>query len=43
MNKLNEGDLFPSMTLALADGGQVSLPGDISTPYQVVLFYRGHW
>lgn len=43
MNRLNEGDLFPDMTLALAGGGQFSLPGDISTPYQVVLFYRGHW
>lgn len=43
MNKLNEGDLFPSMTLALADGGQITLPDEISTPYQVVLFYRGHW
>lgn len=43
MNKLNEGDSFPRMTLALADGGAIKLPDDISTPYQVVLFYRGHW
>ena len=43
MNKLNEGDMFPDMRLSLAGGGHITLPKEISTPYQVVLFYRGHW
>ena len=41
--KLDAGDRFPDMTLALAGGGAVSLPGDLSSDYNVILFYRGHW
>jgi len=41
--KLDTGTLFPAMELALVEGEPVALPADIRTPYQVVLFYRGHW
>ncbi|MCY3622532.1 MAG: hypothetical protein OXH68_12590 [Gammaproteobacteria bacterium] len=43
MDKLTTGDDFPSLTLALADGGTLELPGDIDTRFAIVLFYRGHW
>ena len=43
MEKLDTGHQFPTMTINLADGGRISIPADIETPYQVVLFYRGHW
>ncbi|HEY5623844.1 MAG TPA: hypothetical protein VIV14_08775 [Gammaproteobacteria bacterium] len=43
MEKLNEGDPFPRMTLELSGGSRLTLPDEISTLYQVVLFYRGHW
>ena len=42
-DKLAAGDQFPSLSLSIADGSTVSLPEDISTPYALVLFYRGHW
>ena len=42
-DKLNLLDSFPSLTLHVAGGGTVTLPDDISTPYAIVLFYRGHW
>lgn len=41
--KLNLLDAFPSLTLNAAGGGTFTLPDDISTPYAIVLFYRGHW
>jgi hypothetical protein len=41
--KLNTGDMFPSMTLNLVDGGTLNLPGGIESKYKVILFYRGHW
>jgi len=43
VNKLDAGTNFPSMTLNTVDGSQVTLPDDIATSYQIVLFYRGHW
>ncbi len=43
MNKLNPGDIFPDMRLQLVGGGSLSLPGDITSPMTVVLFFRGHW
>jgi len=41
--KLNAGTAFPQMTLSLVDGGSVTLPDDIQSCYQIVLFYRAHW
>ena len=41
--KLGVGDRFPDMTLTLAGGGTVRLPDDLSSDYNLILFYRGHW
>ena len=41
--KLDMGAAFPSMTLDLCGGGQFAVPGDLSSDYTVVLFYRGQW
>ena len=41
--KLDAGAAFPRMNLALVGGDTTTLPDDISTGYQIVLFYRGHW
>ena len=41
--KLDAGDAFPSITINLVGGGNLSLPADLETPYGVVLFYRGFW
>ena len=43
MEKLQQGDRFPSITLNLVGGGQVNLPQDMPGRYAAVLFYRGHW
>ena len=42
-SKLNAGDAFASVSLDLVGGGTLSIPGDLDSPYSVVLFYRGHW
>lgn len=41
--KLQQGDRLPQITLNLIDGGTLSLPGDMSSRYLAVLFYRGVW
>ena len=41
--KLQGGDAFPSLSLKIVGGGQVSLPDDLESPMTIVLFYRGHW
>jgi hypothetical protein len=41
--KLNTGDVFPSLTIDLVDGGTLDIPSGIDAKYRVVLFYRGHW
>ncbi|MCZ6475541.1 MAG: hypothetical protein O6700_04395 [Gammaproteobacteria bacterium] len=43
MEKLNAGSQFPTMDLALVKGDRSAIPADFNTPYQVLLFYRGHW
>jgi hypothetical protein len=41
--KLAIGDTFPSLRLTLVDGRTLTVPGDLTTKYKVILFYRGHW
>ncbi len=41
--KLQQGDRLPPITLDLIDGGKLALPGDMSSRYLAVLFYRGVW
>ena len=40
---LASGDQFPDITLNSVAGDTLSLPADLDTPYNIVLFYRGHW
>lgn len=42
-DKLSLGGAFPALTLNVAGGGTLNVPGDIATPYAILLFYRGHW
>lgn len=41
--KLDAGSQFPATTLKLLDGGRTTIPDDLTTPYAVLLLYRGHW
>jgi peroxiredoxin len=40
---LDNGDLFPHLTVDRVGGGKLSLPGDLTQPFNVVLINRGHW
>lgn len=40
---LAPGDAFPPMTVALAGGENLDVPGTLSGHHGVVLFYRGSW
>lgn len=42
-DKLQQGDRFPSLTLKLTNGGQMTFPGQMPSRYVALLFYRGHW
>ena len=41
--KLDPGALFPNLSLTLVGGESADLPGDLSNPMTLALFYRGHW
>jgi len=41
--KLNNGDLFPSVSGPTVGGGSLTIPKDLKQEWNVVLFYRGHW
>ncbi len=41
--RLDAGDVFPDMTLNLAQGGTLRLPADLGTQWGVLLVYRGHF
>ncbi|MDK1024238.1 MAG: hypothetical protein QGD92_08410 [Gammaproteobacteria bacterium] len=41
--KLNAGDQFPSVRLDIGESDSLTIPDDNSSPYTIVLFYRGHW
>ena len=42
-DKLQQGDRLPELTLNLIDGGKLALPGEMSSRYLALLFYRGVW
>ena len=42
-DKLQQGDRFPSLTLNLINGDQITLPEKAPSRYTALLFYRGHW
>lgn len=41
--KLQQGDRLPPITFNLIDGSTLELPGDMSSRYLAVMFYRGVW
>lgn len=41
--RLNNGDLFPSVSGPTVGGGSLTIPEDLKQEWNVVLFYRGHW
>ncbi len=41
--RLNNGDLFPSVSGPILGGGKLTIPDDLKLEWNVVLFYRGHW
>lgn len=41
--KLDAGDHFPAITIALLDGSRLALPSDLNTDFTVFLGYRGKW
>lgn len=43
MKRLHPGEPFPTISGLSVDGGTVTLPADISTPYAIVLTYRAYW
>lgn len=43
MPVLRNGEVFPRLTIAAVGGGTISIPGDLTGSYGVVLFYRGSW
>ena len=43
MEKLQQGDRLPSITLKLIGGDTLTLPSEMSSRYLAVLFYRAHW
>ncbi len=42
-DKLNPGEVFPDITLKIAGGGEMNIPSELTSPLNIVLFYRGHW
>ena len=43
MEKLQQGDRLPSITLKLISGDTLTLPEQMSSRYLALLFYRAHW
>lgn len=41
--RLDAGDPFPSLSLTLVGGDRLRAPEEFDHPFQVLLFYRGHW
>lgn len=41
--KLDAGDEFPALTIEVAGGGFLNIPGDMDGKYRIIMFYRGHW
>jgi hypothetical protein len=41
--RLDPGNRFPNLTVALVAGGEARFPEDVGTGWAVLLFYRGHW
>ena len=42
-DKLDAGDVFPSLAIDLVGGGTMNVPEDMDAKYSIIMFYRGHW
>lgn len=43
VERLQNGDAFPSLDVPRVGGGTLKLPGDLAGRCAIVLIYRGHW
>ena len=43
MSVLQNGEVFPNLTIAAVGGGTINVPEDLAGSYGVVLLYRGAW
>jgi peroxiredoxin len=43
VSRLQNGQLFPSLSVPAVGGGTISLPDDLAGSYGIVLIYRGSW
>ena len=43
MSRLNNGDIFPNLTLETVADGSLSIPHHMAGSYGVILIYRGLW
>lgn len=43
MSRLTIGKTFPTTTVAMPDGGSMTLPDDMGDGWKVIIFYRGSW
>jgi peroxiredoxin len=43
VSRLQNGDLFPSLSVPAVGGGTISLPEDLAGGFGIVLLYRGSW
>lgn len=41
--KLENGEVFPTVSASAVDGGEMTLPHDLEGSWALVVFYRGHW
>ena len=41
--KLDQGDIFPSLSGPMVNGDTLTLSQDLKTPWTIVLGYRAHW
>ena len=41
--RLENGDVFPTVTAPAVDGEEMTLPDDLKGAWSAIVFYRGHW
>ena len=43
MEKLENGDPFPTLEAPRVSGRSMTIPDDLGDQWSLVVFYRGHW
>lgn len=41
--RLENGDVFPTLTAPSVDDGEMTLPEELEGSWSAIVFYRGHW